>query len=278
MTTTRNLEIAPPNKPSDNSSKAPGDGVEPLSVKFPTTTEERDSWKTDLASMHASNKGTADSVLPPFSLTLNERSTQPAGVDDKTDRPAKTGRGGDGTPSGLSNSVLDQLGKLQEAERGLGDEKGGSADHSDEDKKADTGRAAHGEANVHSHEFHAEVAQKNDELEDEHLTERISSKFGDSLVALTPSSDDSDLMVRALSGDVVAPHQVSIFELKVRKETDGRVVLTAPAGDKGRAQDVAVVQDHGKPVSAMELGKYLRPDGTILIGERGQVLRPGEEL
>jgi hypothetical protein len=307
-TTNRNLEIAAPAKASDASSeqKAP----EQFSVQFPTTTQEKNSWKTDLVSMDA-KKGSADSVLPPFALTSNDQfvafsggkdnpgvagaekpklagaggkdNLRVVGANDKPELaalagPEKIDRDGDGKaddPEGPTSSVLAQLAKLQEAERSLGD--GGPGDHSDEDKKADTGRTAHGEANVHAHEFHAEVAQKNDELKDKQLTELISSRFGGSLGDLTSLSDDTELMVRALSGDVVTPpHEVSIYNLEVSKDLYGRVVLIAPAGDNDRTKEV--VQDRGKPVSAMELGQYLRPDGTILLGKYGQVVRPGEKL
>ncbi len=315
MTTTRNLEIAPPNKPSDNSSKPSGDGVEPLSVKFPTTTEERDSWKTDLASMHASNKGTADSVLPPFSLTSNDQmaslssgkdnpgvvgaSDKPglsggrdnsgvlvasdnaglAGAKDNPVPPGKIDRDGDGkadNPDGPTSAVLDQLAKLQKQEQeGLRPQKNG-----DEDTEGDTG-ALEDKPNSHAYQHNARVEKANSDLKKKNKLSDI-SQSADIRLDQISANDDSSLLITALRGDAVsgnvAPHKVSIFELKVRKETDGRVVLTAPAGDKDHTEEVAVVQDHGKPVSAMELGKYLRPDGTLLIGEQGQVLRPGEEL
>lgn len=70
--------------------------------------------------------------------------------------------------------------------------------------------------------------------------------------------------------------QVSIYRLKVRRELDGSVSLITPGSTDTGTGGKTVLHEDGRYVSAMELGQYLRPDGTIVINESGNVLRPDE--
>jgi hypothetical protein len=216
-----------------------------------------------------------------FMDRLSESTPQ---VKNATDRTEPGNRDGDGivdNPNGLSGAVLDQLAKLQKKEHSL--------KHTTEDIGEDTGAVAE-TANPQSYGFHDSVEKENAKLKAKNTkSESRSGELGvseESGPQRTQLDNAPELMAGAMAGDVLAAKSalrqgvdlVSIYDLKVRKENDGRVILIAPS-EKGSTSDgVAVVKEDGKPVSAMELGKYLRPDGTILLGDRGRALRPDEQF
>ncbi|HEY9733633.1 MAG TPA: hypothetical protein V6C89_17060 [Drouetiella sp.] len=189
-----------------------------------------------------------------------------------------------GTEFGIP--VQEQLRSLQQQESDLlgqdqnkGDDDPGSPDTSVEVNGVDAS------APIHSYGYQAAV----DEIGEERK-EKFEDEFGNPDNAVQNDLESlQNLAASALAGDVASLmalyntglpsqglEQVSIYDLKMRKETDGQVVLLAPRGDGACSDGVPLVRDDGRPVSAMELGQYLRSDGTLLMGLKGQAYRPGD--
>ena len=240
----REIEAPPP--PNDSNIRETEVVREQTLVQSPTSEKDREEWMNSLSSMRDSARDGSNGFLPSLELTFGQVDSDPHKGDDDP----------------------------------------GSPDTSVEVNGVDSS------APLHAYGYAASV----DKVGAERRERLAQEQTGDSTLGAEQQylAELQALAASAIAGDAASfvslansgfasqgLQQVSIYDLKMQKGSDGQVLLVAPRGDGGapsQQDGVALVRDDGRALSAMELGRYLRPDGTILIGERGQALRPGEEL
>jgi len=237
----REIEAPPP--PNDSNVRETEVVREQPLVQSPTSEKDREEWMNSLSSMRNSARDGSNGFLPSLELTFGQVDSDPHKGDDDPGSPDTSVE-----VNGVDSSApLHAYGYAASVDK-VGAER--------RERLAQTGNGSLGAEQQYLAELQALAA---------------SAIAGDaaSFVSLANSGFASQGL-----------QQVSIYDLKMQKGSDGQVLLVAPRGDGAPSQQdgVALVRDDGRALSAMELGRYLRPDGTILIGERGQALRPGEEL
>lgn len=242
-------EIEAPSLPNDSNIRETAPVREQPLVQSPTSEKDRDDWMNSLSIMRDRASDGSSSVLPALELTFE----QPASDQHK------------------------------------GDDDPGSPDTSVEVNGVDSS------APLHSYGYLASVDKVGTELKEKLNKGEIGEgnlgvqqQYLAELQAVTASAiagDAASFVSLANSGFASQGlEQVSIYDLKMQKGSDGQVLLVAPLGaNRGdnalsHQDGVALVRGDGRPVSAMELGQYLRADGTILISEQGQALRTGDDL
>ncbi len=198
----------------------------------------------------------------------------------------------DGIADAPTSSVTSQLAWLQQEQRNLegsdwdqhkGDDDAGSQDTSVEVHGVDSSAPIHSYGYLSSTDRVAserkDTAKKHDQSRENLDPDQRSQLDARTLAASVLSHDVAALASFPDSG--VLPQgidRVSIYDLKMRKDNDGQVVLLAPQTDGAKSDGIPLVRNDGKPVSAMELGQYLRPDGTIFMGAEGRAYRSGDTL
>jgi hypothetical protein len=309
----RDLEA--PSLPNDSSSEASIVRERPI-VQFPTTEKDKDDWQSKFASMRESGSSSTKDILPglelvgdlnPFGDKNSTRGTNGgAEIEKNADRRPPAGekelltaaepkqladKGSTGDQSASNDSMLlapvqDHLRKLQQDESALngddqnkGDDDPGSQDTAVEVNGLSTSAPIYSDNHLASVEkIGAERKEKFEkEFGDGNSVEQRNFENMQTLAASAQAGDVASLMSLLSSG--LPPQgieKVSIFDLKTQKDSDGQVVLLAPRGDGAYSDAVPLVRNDGRPVSAMELGQYLRPDGTLFMGVRGQAYRPGD--
>ncbi len=196
-------------------------------------------------------------------------------------------------PSQPAGAVLEQITKLQ-AEHERGEDPADIASnatviefsHAGEDSHENIGapEALPTSQNLTYHRQVEEVIQKRKrqaEAESGDLQVNLAGADSEELKSLNALK----LEARAFAGEATAlgtlPQgidKISISDITTRKEEDGRVVLVAPRGGDANADKVAIVDKDGFNIKAASLPGFLRPDGTIVMGEDGRAYRPGDNF
>ncbi|MBS1954273.1 MAG: hypothetical protein JST89_08805 [Cyanobacteria bacterium SZAS-4] len=197
-------------------------------------------------------------------------------------------------PSLPAGAVLEQIAKLQdEHERGedpadiASNPNAIAFSHAGEDSHENIGEpgALSTSQNLTHHFQVKEVGDKRkrqSEAESGQLdVSGLTGAGSDELIALNALK----LEARSFAGEATAlgplPQgidRISIADITTRKEEDGSVVLVAPRRGNSNADRVPIVDKDGFNIKASSLPGFLRPDGTIVMGEDGRAYRPGDNF